>query len=124
MKNLLLIIALTFSFATASMASNIGDDKLSLIKNDKVEVSLENIGQKSFILFSSIDANKETLQFIFDNNVSMIQVYKLDGDLEMVLPIGSDEVDLGLSLFESGSYKLGFMVDGIDEMQFTNLNIK
>lgn len=124
MKNLLLIISVTFSFATASFASNIGDGKLSLLKNDKVEVSLDNIGQKSFILFSSIDSNKETLQFIFDNSVSMIQVYNLDGEMEMVLPIGSDEVDLGLSLFNAGSYKLGFMVDGIDEMQFTNLKIK
>lgn len=124
MKNLLLIIAITFSFATASMASNIGDDKLALIKSDNVEVSLDNIDQKSFILYSAIDAGNETLQFIFDNSVSMIQVYKLDGELEMVLPIGSDEVDLGLSLFESGSYKLGFMVDGIEDMQFTNLKIK
>ena len=106
------------------MASNIGDDKLALIKSDNVEVSLDNIDQKSFILYSAIDAGNETLQFIFDNSVSMIQVYKLDGELEMVLPIGSDEVDLGLSLFESGSYKLGFMVDGIEDMQFTNLKIK
>ena len=124
MKNLLLIITLALSFSTTALASNIGDDKLSLIKSDKVEVSLDNIGQKSFILFSAINTDKETLQFIFDNNVSLIQVYDLDGELEMVLPIGSEEVDLGLSLFNEGSYKLGFMVDGIDDMQFTNLKIK
>lgn len=124
MKNLLLTLSLLVSFIATTTAGYIGDDKLKLISNDMVEVSLESEEQKSFILFSAVDTSKETLQFIFDNSVSMIQVYDMKGELEMVLPIGSDEVDLGLSLFDSGSYKLGFMVDGIDEMQFTNLKIK
>ena len=124
MKNLLLIFVLAFSFSTTAFSSNIGDDKLSVIKNELVELSLENAGQKSFILSSAINLDKETLQLIFENSVSLIQVYDMEGTLEMVLPIGSDEVDLGLSLFDNGMYKLGFMVDGIDEMQFTNLKVK
>lgn len=124
MKNLLLILTTIFSFLSTTSATGIGDGDLAIISNSKIVFSLEAESQKKFILFSSIDADKETLQFIFDNSVSMIQVYTSDGHLDMVLPIGSDEVDLGLSLFKQGNYRLGFMVNGIDEMQFTNLQIK
>lgn len=124
MKNLFLILAIASIFFTSETVYGFGDGDLAIIKSSIAEVSLENENQKKFILFSSIDTDTETLQFIFENSVSMIQVYSDGGDLEMVLPIGSDEVDLGLSLFDAGNYKLGFMVDGIDEMQFTNLKIK
>ena len=124
MKNLLLIISIAISFSTTALASNIGDDKLSIIKNDNVELSYTDVSQKAVILFSAINTNKEALELIFDKNVSMIQVFDMEGELEMMLPIGSNEVDLGLSLFEPGTYKLGLMVDGLDEIQFTNMMIK
>lgn len=124
MKNLLLIISIAISFSTTALASNIGDDKLSIINNDNVELSYTDASQKAVILFSAINTNKEALELIFDKNVSMIQVFDMEGELEMMLPIASNEVDLGLSLFEPGTYKLGLMVDGLDEIQFTNMMIK
>jgi len=110
MKNLLLIIAIAISFTANALASNI---ELNVTKESK-----------EFILSTTVDTSKETVQFVFESNVSMIQVFNTAGDIEMILPIGSDVVDLGLSLFNPGTYKLGFVVDGIDDMQFSNLIIR
>jgi len=88
-----------------------------------IELNVET-ESKEFILSSTVDSSKETVQFVFENSVSMIQVFNKAGDIEMILPIGSEVVDLGLSLFTPGSYRLGFVVDGIDRVQYSNLTIK
>ncbi len=124
MKNLFLTFIFAFSLSNIVSASNIGDDKLSLIKNEKVEFTLSDASQKSFILFSGINIDLEALQFVFNDKVSMIQVFNDHGELDMIVPIGSEKVDLGLSLFQNGIYKLGFMVDGLEEIQYSTLKIK
>ncbi len=123
MKNLILTIAILFSFSTVN-ASNIGDGTLSIVNNSNVELSLENEGQKFLIISTEFNTEYENISMIFNSSVNMIQVFNTEGEMEMMLPIGSEEVDLGMSLFQSGDYKLGFMVEGIDEVQFTNLSVK
>ena len=123
MKNILLIISIILSFTFSTLASNIGDGLTSLVSNENLELSVETTNEK-FILFSTVDSQKETVQFIFENTVTMISVFNADGELEMILPVDSDKVYLGLSLFSSGKYKLGFMLVGSDEMLLTNLEIK
>lgn len=123
MKNLILTVAILFSLNAAN-ASNIGDGSLSIINNSNVELSLENDEQKFLIISTEFNAELENISMIFNSSVNMIQVYNTNGEVEMMLPIGSEEVDLGMSLFESGDYKLGFMVEGQDEVQFTNLSVK
>jgi len=123
MKNFILTIAILFSF-TAVNASNIGDGELSLLNNDNVELSLENAGQKFLIISTEFNTEYDNISMIFNSSVNMIQVFNLQGELEMMLPIGSAEVDLGMTLFNKGEYKLGFMVEGNDEVQFTNLSVK
>jgi len=124
MKNLILIFAIATSFTTATFASNIGDGTLAIVKSERVEVTLENEGQKEFIISSAFEADQDQIAMVFDANVSMIQVFNNDGEVEMMFPVGSENVNLGMSLFETGEYKVGFMVDGYDEVQFTNMNIK
>lgn len=123
MKNLILIVAVTLGFTASTFASNIGEGETPLISNEKLELSMNHTARE-FILFSELDANKETVQFIFENKVSMIQIINGIGEIEMMIPIGSAEVDLGLSLFNTGIYKLGFILDGEDDMLYTNLVIK
>ncbi len=123
MKNLILTIAILFSFSSVN-ASNIGDGTLSIINNSNLELSLENEGQKFLIISTEFNTEYENISMIFNSSVNMIQVFNTEGEMEMMLPIGSEEVDLGMSLFQSGDYKLGFMVEGIDEVQFTNLLVK
>ena len=124
MKNLFLILATVISFTTAATASNIGDGTLAIVKSERVELTLESEGQKEFILASSFNMEDENVAMTFTAEVSMVQIFNTDGELEMMFPIGSTKVNLGLSLFEDGDYRMGFMVDGMDDVQFTNLTVK
>jgi len=124
MKNLFLIFATVLSFTTVSFASNIGDGTLAIVKTERVELSLENEGQKEFILSSSFNVEDENVAMTFAAEVSMVQIFNTDGELEMMFPIGSTKVNLGMSLFEDGQYRMGFLVDGMDDVQFTNLTVK
>lgn len=124
MKNLILTIATVLSFTTVSMASNIGDGTLAIVKSAKVEMTLENEGQKEFIISSVFEEDNDNIAIEFESNVSMIQVFNTEGELEMMFPVGSAQVNLGMSLFEEGSYRMGFSVDGVSEVQYTNLQVK
>ena len=123
MKNLFLILTTVISFTTLSFASNIGDD-LAIVKSERVVVTLETEGQKEFILSSSFNVEDENVAMNFVSEVSMVQIYNKEGVLEMMFPIGSTKVNLGMSLFEDGEYRMGFMVEGMDDIQFTNLTVK
>jgi len=124
MKNLILIIATVLSFTTGAFASNIGDGTLAIVKSAKVTMTLENESQKEFIISSVFEVENDNIAMVFESEVEMIQIFNADGDLEMVFPVGSNEVNLGMSLFEEGGYKMGFQVDGISEIQFTSLQVK
>lgn len=123
MKNLFLTIAAVLSLATVTFASNIGDGTLAIVNSEKVVVTLENETQKEFIVSSAFQAEDDNISIVFDSNVSMIQVFNLDGELEMIFPVESTKVNLGMSLFEEGSYRMGFSVEGVSEIQYTSLQV-
>jgi len=112
MKNLFLIIATLISFTATTFASNI------------VEVSLDAENASELILSKTYNAESEDVALVFETVVSMVQIFNANGDLEMTFPVGSNELNLGLSLFTPGTYKVGFMVEGLEDVQFTNLIIK
>ena len=107
-----------------SFASNIADGSLAIVKSEKVEMTLENEDQKKFIISSVFEAENDNIAMEFESDVTTIQIFNKKGELEMMFPVGSTEVNLGMSLFEEGSYRMGFTVDGITEVQYTNLQIK
>jgi len=100
------------------------EESRAIVENAKVELTLEDEDQKEFILSSVFEADKDNIAMVFESNVSTIQVFNADGELELMFPVGSEKVNLGMSLFEEGSYKMGFVVDGINGIQYTNLLIK
>ena len=124
MKNIFLIIATVLSFTATTFASNIEEGALAIIKSERIELSLESAAQREFILSTNFNADRESIEMVFDSEVSMVQVYNVDGELEMIFPVGSEKLNLGLSLFEDGQFRMGFMVEGTDEIQFTNLTVK
>jgi len=124
MKNLILTIATVLSFSAISFASNIGDGTLAIVKSAKVEMTLENEGQKEFIISSVFQSEDDKIAMVFESKVTTIQIFNNEGELEMMFPVESTDVNLGMSLFEEGSYRMGFLVDGISEVQYTKLQVK
>ncbi len=124
MKNLILTFATVLSFTAVSFASNIGDGSLSIVKTTSVELTLENEGQKEFIVSSVFESENDNIAMVFESDVTTIQIFNMDGELEMVFPVGTTEVNLGMSLFDEGAYRMGFTIEGLSEVQFTNLQVK
>ncbi len=124
MKSLILVLATILSISNTILASNIGDGALAIVKTDKVEISLESEGQKEFILASVFNVENDNVDMTFNSDVSMVQIFNSEGELEMMFPIGSSKVSFGMSLFENGHYKMGFVIEGVEDIQFTSLTIK
>lgn len=124
MKNLLLTITAILGLSAVSFSSNIVDGSLMIVESSKIEVTLENEGQKEFIISSVYKAEDNTIAMVFESDVEMIQIFNIEGELEMMFPVDSADVNLGMSLFEKGAYRMGFTVNGISEVQFTKLQVR
>lgn len=121
MKNLILILLVTFGISATTTATS---GPTELFKHSDVEATVELTKERNYILFSSYDTANKMMDFILENPVKMVQIFKENGDLEMMVPVGSDEVSLGLTQFRKGIYKVGFILEGVDTPQFMNLTVK
>jgi len=112
MKNLITI--LTVSILTISTAFATTTPEVEMISVDNLEV------------FEAADYNaeSETLDFTTKSDISMIQIFDLKGEMVFQLPVMSNYVQLNKNLFDSGSHKLGFIMQGNNEIHFTHVTIK
>ncbi len=121
MKNLILVLFVSFTIASTISAES---GPTELFKHADVEATIEVSKERNYILFSSYNTANKMMDFILENPVKMVQIFKENGELEMMVPVMSDEVSLGLSQFNKGNYKVGFLLEGVDTPQFMNLTVK
>lgn len=121
MKNLVIIIIAILGITSSIFATS---GPTELFKHSDVEATIEVEAERNYILFSSYNTSNKMMDFILENPVTMVQIYKSNGELEMMVPVGSDEVSLGLTQFKKGDYKVGFILEGVSTPQFMNLSVK
>ena len=127
MKNLLLIFVLTSALSTSAFSSatpGFEEGGKSILSGESIELNLTNLVENDYIVFSNFNADHNQVEITFQKNVSMIQAFDASGNLELVVPIMSNDVVLGMSLFTEGNYQLGFMIEGEEDIQLTELTIK
>jgi len=119
MKNLITIIAIiASSLATANASIN----PEPIITTATVEVV--TIGHLDFFSEAVFETESENLAFTTTQNMSIVQIYNAEGQLEFQLPVMSNNVQINKNLFGQGSYKLGFVLEGQSEVHFTIVTIK
>lgn len=123
MKNFIITFATILCFSAVSFASNIGDGTLSIIKNESVTFTLTEQNQKELIISSIYNDENNQLSFEFESEVQMISIINANEEIEMMVPVSSKKINLGLSLFDQGSYKMGFLIEGENEVQYTSISI-
>ena len=119
MKNLITILAaLTISF-TSVFATTTPE---TLISNETIEV----ISIEGLEIFNSaeFDAETENLSFTTNEDISVIQIFSAEGELEFQLPVMSDNVKINKNLFDQGTYKLGFILQGESHLHTTQVTVK
>jgi len=119
MKNLITIIAvLTITFTSAFAATT----PETLISTETVEVV--TIGTSAIFTSADFDVASENLSFTTTDEISVIQIFNAEGNLEFSLPVMSNDVKINKNLFGEGSYQLGFILEGQSQMHSTTVTVR
>lgn len=117
----------TFLFSLLSCltlhASNIEDGFLALIDNDIVLLEIEEDTKLNIMKKTQYNQSDNCITMQFQKTLDKIQVFNDEGEIEMMFPVSSTKVNLGLSLFESGTYKLGFIMEGESKIHYANISV-
>ena len=119
MKNLITIIA-AFTLTVSSVFATTTPEML--ISTDNVTVVA--VGQLDFFTSAEFNADTENLSFKTTENISVIQIFNAEGQMEFQLPVMSDNVKINKNLFGEGEFKLGFVLEGQSQLHTTHVSIK
>ena len=119
MKNLITTLLIAILTSTVALSNTTPEVLIS-----EFDFEVVSVGALEIFVSAEFDAQSENL--IFDTNKSMtvVQIFNEDGDLEFQLPVMSNNVQINKNLFDKGSYKLGFVIEGDAGVHFTTVNIK
>jgi len=114
MKNLINIIAvLTISFS-------------SVFASTTPTIDMEAVTIGKLEIFTSVDFDTETenLSFTTNDDISAIQIFDADGTMVFQLPVMTNNVKINKNLFDAGTYKLGFLLEGQSQVHATQVTIR
>ena len=119
MKNLAALVTILTLTISSVFASTTPERLIST--NDVEVVSIE-----SSEIFTSADFNAETenLSFITNDDISIVQIFNAEGELEFQLPVMSNNVKINKNLFGEGTYKLGFILNGNNQLNSVQVPLK
>jgi hypothetical protein len=124
MRNYIATFVLAFTAITLSAATINPIDNTTLISNATVEVTIDDALSDLFNI-AEYNTIQNCLEFSVNTNISFIQIFNAEGALEFQLPVLSNKVKISKNIFPtSGEYKLGFMIDGQENVQFSEVTIK
>ncbi len=87
-------------------------------KTYTVEMDMEGLGARTLYMES-----EDHLEFDTEQIIDMVQIFDSKGNLEFQLPVLSDQVRIGKSLFEKGEYTLGFLLSNQDSLKFAKVKV-
>ena len=127
MKKLILSFVIAVSTLTMSFASNgpVGpvalSESLNVYKTAEVEFYLTSETQKDFFTLANFNTETENLEFVTKEDIQYLQIFEQNGKLLYQLPVMSNKLKISKKVFKQGIYKVGFIVDGGKNIQFSNL---
>ena len=123
MKNVIFTILLSVLFTLAAVAGTNPVTKVKIFESEKATVSIDSNNEA---LFRMAIYNPSNDSFVFETEevISFIQIFNDAGNLEFQLPVMSNKVTISKAIMGSGDYKLGFMIDGQKDVQFTDVAVK
>lgn len=119
MKNLILILTvfiISSSFLKASSTPKV------LISSAEIEVV--TIESQNFFVDATFDESNDNLIFNTTKDISVVQIFNAKNEMEFQLPVMSSNVQINKNLFGEGNYKLGFLLEGQEDIHFTKVTIK
>jgi len=117
----LTVVLAGFSYTNTSADSpeERGDNEFTIVDNENLSIYVESEKDFKFFLKAEFDEAEEEIKFLTREYTTQIRVYNEIESMVYLLPIGSDRVRIGKSLFEKGEYKFVFDIEG-DRRMFTS----
>jgi len=124
MKSLLLVLSSVVFSLTVASATNYPAGNITFLEDESMEVDIDHT-TSDFLLTATYNTRQSRLEFTSVSDIKFIQIFSSDNELQYQLPVLSNKVKISKSLFPgSGDYKLGFMIEGEEAIQFTSVKIK
>ena len=111
-------------------ASNIDEENISKSVTVTTSISEVEINTSGVLLANtevsvSVMIVRVVIMFFNTNDdISVVQIFDGEGELIFQLPVMSDNVQIKKNLFDSGEYKLGFVLEGETEVHLTDVTIR
>lgn len=119
MKTLISLL-LFISFSIADLSAGIVPEVLICSEDVKV-VTYES---PDFFKSAVYNLDSEVIAFTTTSDISVLQIYDDEGNMNFQLPVMSNNVLINKNLFKKGNYKLGFLVEGNNQIYFSSIIIK
>lgn len=123
MKTILNLICAVL-ITTSAFANGNPSKANFLLESTKYDVSMIDVNDLEVFEKTLYDAESENLSFELNDNISFVQIFDTAGNLLYQLPVMSNKLTIGSSLFAHGEYKLGFMLSGTEKIHFTKIMVK
>lgn len=112
----LTILMAGFSYSTPKEESV---DELTIVDNEVLTLRVDSDEDYRFFLKAEFDEAEQEIKFLTKESTTQIRIYNELDAMVYLLPIGSDRVRIGKSLFDQGDYKFIFDIEG-DRRMFTS----
>ena len=106
-----------FSYTSTPVTS--ADDVFTIVDNKDLSIRVDTDEDYKFFLKAEFDKGEEEIKFLTRESTTQIRIYNDLDAMVYLLPVGSDRVRIGKSLFDKGNYKFIFDVEG-DRKKFTS----
>jgi len=129
MGNLLSVIYACLTLTLMNLAANNHtaessiSESIKLVENTTLTVFVDSNEAFDFFSDASYDDGKKALKFLTNQETVQIRVYDNLQSLIYQLPVHSDKIRIGKSLFDSGEYTLVFDVKGDRKMFISRLEV-
>ena len=99
-------------------------EKFTIIDSELLTIDVLSDEDYKFFLKAEFDEVQEEIKFLTREETTQIRIYNGIGDMVYLLPVGSDRINIGKSLFASGGeYKFIFDIEGDRKMYTSKLKV-
>lgn len=117
------ITLLLAGFSYTGTTEGTEKDDFTIIENAALSINVDSDEDFKFFLKAEYDEPQEEIKFLTRESTTQIRIYNGLGDMVYLLPVGSDRVSIGKSLFDSGDYKFIFDIEGDRQMYTSRLKV-
>jgi len=113
------ITLLLAGFSYSNLPSANPENEFTIVESEYLSINVETDEDFKFFLKAEFDEEYEEIRFFTKETTTQIRIYDDLGEMIYLLPVGSDRINIGKSLFQSGDYKFIFDTEG-DRRMFTS----